>query len=450
MKEEHFIIPKKIKVGFQRNSNCYSGKLGYVIYYDTSGILRKENSWNSWRDNSIPPEELENIPTEGFMVNRYVGGYKSGWNYRQSYCRVWDPRGFEFEIEIDNFLWILDHCDCLAGKKLIGKFVYSWIGQSLVLLPTNSNEYTIASEIMKKREKITKDLKPSELKPGSLYKVKSKPFIYKVGTSKNYESGKVIFIGEGKFERNLGKNYETKLIFYDPGNGKRDFLITVNIKNIEYEVESGVLTEQEVNAVKERFELTAYSWKFWNNPNAFIEDLYIQDDTLEEYLVDNYGNREKKTYVTIDNYGKTFNFYKLFVSYYDNNKSGSGRYYSYFSASTISEKYLSYVFDFSGGNLVVQKKVLDLGKIWKNLENTRGISSIPDKSTVYPEAEEDDFNKLSENMKSIEKLPKSLVFYKTINGYYSESLQKVLTLEALRSGRSIVDSDLIIYLPIKK
>lgn len=110
---------------------------------------------------------------EGFIVNRSVGGGKVGWNYRQAYCRIWDPRGFEIEIGIDNFLWILDYCDSLAGKKIIGKCVYSWIGTELVLLPINTEEYRISSEIMKKREVITKDLKPAELKPGSLYKLKN-------------------------------------------------------------------------------------------------------------------------------------------------------------------------------------------------------------------------------------------------------------------------------------
>ena len=43
-------IPKKIKVGFQERKDTYSGKLAYVIYYDEKNNLRKEQSWNSWRD----------------------------------------------------------------------------------------------------------------------------------------------------------------------------------------------------------------------------------------------------------------------------------------------------------------------------------------------------------------------------------------------------------------
>ena len=202
---ENFIIPKKINVGYQERSDCYTKKLGFITYTDSStGILKKEKSWNSWRDHKIKDDEFENVPMEGFIVNRSVGGGKVGWNYRQAYCRIWDPRGFEIEIGIDNFLWILDYCDSLAGKKIIGKCVYSWIGTELVLLPINTEEYRISSEIMKKREVITKDLKPAELKPGSLYKLKKLPWKYS-GISKNYEERKAIFIGEAKFGKELGK-----------------------------------------------------------------------------------------------------------------------------------------------------------------------------------------------------------------------------------------------------
>lgn len=42
-------IPKKLNVGFQKRDDTYTGLLGYVIYWDDKGKLRKEPSWNSWR-----------------------------------------------------------------------------------------------------------------------------------------------------------------------------------------------------------------------------------------------------------------------------------------------------------------------------------------------------------------------------------------------------------------
>ncbi|MCB1711608.1 MAG: hypothetical protein KDH96_03745 [Candidatus Riesia sp.] len=135
-------IPNKIKVGYQTRSDTYTGKLAYVIYYDNFGKLRKEQSWNSWRNNNIEPDEFENIPTEGFVLNKKVGDYSGSWgNHRQAYCRVYDPRGFEFEITINNLLFILENINSIVGKGLEGEFVYSWDGKDLVLLPTSAPDY---------------------------------------------------------------------------------------------------------------------------------------------------------------------------------------------------------------------------------------------------------------------------------------------------------------------
>lgn len=143
-------IPKNIYVGFQERNNTYTGKLAYVIYTDENGKLRKETSWNRWKSDKIPVEKFDNVPTEGFVLNKTVGGYKSDWNFRQSYVRVYDPRGFEFEITIDNLLFILECAACDPGKGLSGKFVYSWNGSDLVLLPTTAKNYSDIKEYTKK------------------------------------------------------------------------------------------------------------------------------------------------------------------------------------------------------------------------------------------------------------------------------------------------------------
>lgn len=73
-------------MGFQTRNDTYTKKLAYVIYYDEKGKLRKEPSWNSWRDKKIDPEEFDNVPTEGFVLNKKVGGYAGDWgNFRQAY-----------------------------------------------------------------------------------------------------------------------------------------------------------------------------------------------------------------------------------------------------------------------------------------------------------------------------------------------------------------------------
>jgi len=139
-------IPTKIRVGCVERSDTYTKRLGYVIYYDEKGNLRKEVSFEGWRDKKIPAVDYDNTPTEGFVLNKKAGGYSSGWNHRATYCRIFDPRGFEFEISIPNLLFILQETNSIKGKGLEGEFVYSWEGKDIVLLPVSSQEYKQSAE----------------------------------------------------------------------------------------------------------------------------------------------------------------------------------------------------------------------------------------------------------------------------------------------------------------
>ena len=86
IKENNFFIPQKLAIGFQNRRGTYTGKLGYVTYYDNKGVMRKDKSWNGWRDNSIDPLYIDNVPTDGFVLNRSVGGGR-GWDARDTWVR---------------------------------------------------------------------------------------------------------------------------------------------------------------------------------------------------------------------------------------------------------------------------------------------------------------------------------------------------------------------------
>lgn len=196
-------IPKRINVGYQLRQGTYTGKLGYVIYWDDKGKLRKENSWQSWRHKPdswevpeflyewvdgkrvgtknpnakqygdvVKPEAFDNVPTEGFVLNKKAGGVGSGWGWhdRVEKCRVYDPRGFEFEISIPNLLFILTECNSVKGKGLVGQFVYSWSGTELVLLPVSSNEY---KECLEYTNLQAKKVSLRDVKVGYNYKLKN-------------------------------------------------------------------------------------------------------------------------------------------------------------------------------------------------------------------------------------------------------------------------------------
>lgn len=161
-------VPKEIKVGYDERSDTYTKKLAYVIYYDEKGVLRKETSWNSWRDNSLGEDNFENIPTEGFVLNKKAGGYMSHWNMRQTYVRVYDPRGFEIEITVPNLLYILENTNSIKGKGLEGEFVYAWDGTELILVPTSAPDYKTMIDHSEKMFQ-GKNLKIKDLIPGATY-----------------------------------------------------------------------------------------------------------------------------------------------------------------------------------------------------------------------------------------------------------------------------------------
>lgn len=194
-------IPEKIKVGFQKRQGTYSGKLAYVIYYDEKNILRKAKSWEGWRDKNIKPLDLENKPTEGFVLNKKVGGYDTGWNHRQTYTRVYDPRGFEFEITVENLLFILENCTSTKGKGLEGKFVYSWAGKDLVLLPCDSPDYVEIQELTTKI-KNKKTIKGKDLIPGYTYLTKT--------------GNKLVYI-DRREQYNIYKKAKKEYVFYQLG-----------------------------------------------------------------------------------------------------------------------------------------------------------------------------------------------------------------------------------------
>lgn len=180
-------IPEQINVGFQNRESTYTKKLAYVIYFDEKGTLRKETSWNSWKDNSIDSVIHENAPTSGFVLNKKSGGYSTGWNHRQTYVRVYDPRGFEFEIDVPNLLYILENTNSIKGKGLEGEFVYGWDGKELVLIPTESPDYVEITNYNKMVHDNFK-LKGKDLKLGATYLTKqNEEWIY-LGRFDKWES----------------------------------------------------------------------------------------------------------------------------------------------------------------------------------------------------------------------------------------------------------------------
>lgn len=272
MANERLNIPQTLKVGFNERGDTYTGKLAYVTYVNAKGEIAKQVSWNGWRNKNIDVETYDNEPTEGFVLNRHAGGHKSGWNFRQSKCRVYDPRGFEFEITIENLLFILQECTSTRGKGLEGKFVYAWSGPDLVLLPVDSEDYKASTTLINKKEKLS----IKTLKLGAAYKGKDDDYLIYIGKMDWYVWSNV---SDGNsYSRKLDKVSMPTFV----STNQNKFMGYKNLdRSIDFLIEENVITPEEIENHIDNFKSTvAYK-------GQFVDKLTI-GDSLEEW--ENYKN----------------------------------------------------------------------------------------------------------------------------------------------------------------
>lgn len=223
-------------------------------------------------DESFKAYEFDNEPTEGFVLNKKVGGYNSGWNHRQTYARIYDPRGFEFEITMDNLLFILQECNSIKGKALEGKFVYSWSGKDLVLLPTSSSDYL---ESVKFTEAKNTTVSTKELVVGCKYLNKDMETLVYIGRLK--------FI-KGQYSVTIGVSH----VFYKIES--KEFMFPSSMASISSKIDdncvddfANIMTEfDKKHSVKNiRYEITEEVLPTHN---------YYRDKTMYSAMKDENGN----------------------------------------------------------------------------------------------------------------------------------------------------------------
>lgn len=258
--KSQLLIPEKIKVGFVYRDDAYNGKLGFITYFDQNGVLRKEKSFQSWRDQSIHPFDYQNSPQSGFVLNKSAGGKEnswSSWNQRKTYIRVYDPRGFEIEISVPNLLFILQHYDCTKGKGLEGEFVYAWNYTELVLLPTQCQEYNQSIGFTKLQGKT---VTAKELIAGAMYRTKKQECM--------------IYLG--KFKQNYFNVSKTdKHVFYSLD--KKDYHFTVSLNFL-------------AECIEEQYENFAFLLEDYINSkyNSPTKEILLVDASENDYLATEY------------------------------------------------------------------------------------------------------------------------------------------------------------------
>ena len=243
-------IPDKMKAGFQYRKDTFTGKLSYIIYYDEKNKLRKEKSWLNWCNSEINAVDFDNTPTSGFVINKDIQHCGDNFHYGRSMIRIYDPRGFEFEISIANLSLILD-CSDTSKNEILGKLVYSIIGNELFLLPVNSQSYIESKKFTKL---INSKMSTRNLVVGKTYR-------YKENYLSNYE---LIYLGYHNYNEYVIPNIY--LLSYNKNKKKKHIYLQRQVIN---------------NVVKEKY--------ITENINK-IYDIESDIDNNIEHLVDNYFN----------------------------------------------------------------------------------------------------------------------------------------------------------------
>lgn len=293
-------IPSKIRVGFQARSDTFTGKLAYIVYYDEKGAIRREYSWNTWRTKDLGFVEFDNDPRDGYIFNKGVQRSRE-WGSGRSVIRVYDPRDFEFEIDVDNLIGILMHSD-VSKRDIVEKCVYAWSGGNVILLPVNSEAY---QESVIYTAKQSKNLSTKDLIPGIQYhKKKSDDIVTYIGFFSIWEWKS----DDGKTHVLKGKKHifyekcKYSSVFVWPGiTTLSEAVSTEPVADYAYLVDEffSCIESQPVKAV--RIDLQELKDAIATNPTEYytyprVYKLLDDGNTLDVLNADNYYNRTKPYY----------------------------------------------------------------------------------------------------------------------------------------------------------
>lgn len=293
-----YLVPNRLSVGYVGREDATNGLLGYVVHYDLkSGELRKAKSLNSWRDKGIDCLDFDNEPTSGFIFSKNI---TRSWSYtgrgKTERLRVYDPRGFDIEIDMGNLMKIIEHYS-IENAEIKGQLAYAWVGTNLCLLPVTSEEYK--SSLIISRDS-SKKYKISDLKVGTIYQCKN----YDSFSSQVYLGR--FFVNDSISGYNLGKKL-IRSVMNSRQLGLRHIFAEYGLNgDFKYSI---------VNPNKILSELCILSDEELNDEIIKFEDTFSH----KEFDGKVYMNIMEKGLFTKDNYNEVFNNvftgYNTFVHY---------------------------------------------------------------------------------------------------------------------------------------
>ena len=125
------IIPEKIILGKKP-----TGNQGYLVFSKPDGSTKNEARFKKWvsEERGGKISNIENEALSGFSIISTVGG-NGGYDKRQAYVQIKDPRGFIIEITDENFIEqkeIFEEPDQKPkGIRMNGRGVYTFVAKIL-------------------------------------------------------------------------------------------------------------------------------------------------------------------------------------------------------------------------------------------------------------------------------------------------------------------------------
>lgn len=218
-------IPQNLHVGFKEREATMDGYLSFPSYLKKNGTVAHQKSLDSWllnvNESKNPRKNFINKAQDGFIVNSSVS--RSGdFSSNRSMIRIYSPDGFEFEINVDNFCYIMEYAD-ISKKYINCELIIGYCGGQLVLIPTKSpllklaQEYTAILDGETNKENFLQE-KSDSLEVGGIYP-QDYGFIYlgNFQVPKFKKHGLIKFHNEDylKIDLNSYMKSGTKFIFSD-------------------------------------------------------------------------------------------------------------------------------------------------------------------------------------------------------------------------------------------
>jgi len=300
------ISPAKIMVGFINRDDYYydhngeyhkNGKslIGFATFKEGS-ILRKEKSWNQWRDKNIAVQELDNIPTPGFKL-KSVGQRSRDWfGTGRHVWQIVDPRGFVLEITSENMYALMEECDIIKGE-IKADCVWAWSGANMSLVPTTSELYeTVISNTNRVNTKADK----SQLQIGNKVTLKDGTEGIYYGKYhallRTYSDMKSSTVEILKLTKKKGKSYLEGTIWYATSEAKISSIDTTDVlskedvfnelKNITKLISSGDKSikagDYQIKAAYNLETISGYQIFHISNEPIKLKYFYVDEPITEE------------------------------------------------------------------------------------------------------------------------------------------------------------------------